>query len=108
MAQVGSLGSAGAQVWVGWGGNERKRKGETVKESGYKVNLLKNARFQMKRSGGRIAVRGSGVDRTVSFYTADGRSCVVWFPTESRVNAIEEKDIKDAIEYMSGFKAFQE
>lgn len=77
----------------------------TVDQS-YKENLLQNARHQMKHSGGRCVVRGKGVDRKVSLYAKNGRSCLVWFPTEARYHNVEVDDLKDAIQEMSGAPAF--
>lgn len=68
---------------------------------GYKANLLQNARYQMSQSGGKIVLKGEHV----YFLKAD-RSCVVWFPFESRVHDLEIQDMKDAITEMSGHAPF--
>lgn len=70
--------------------------------SGYKANLLQNARFQMAASGGSLRLR----DERVYFTAKDGRLCVVWFPVESRVRDLEIVDMKEAIAEMSGHSAF--
>ncbi len=70
--------------------------------TGYKANLLQNARYQMQQTGGKVIV----CREQVKFYAKDGRSCVVWFPVESRVKDLEIADLKDAIQEMSGHAAF--
>ncbi len=72
----------------------------------FKENLLQNARYQMKRVGGKVIVRGRGLDRKVSFYANNGRNCVVWYPTESRYEHIEIGDLQDALQEMSGYPPF--
>jgi hypothetical protein len=84
--------------------SNNKPKGDAImnKHIGYKANLLRNARYQMKQVGGRVIVHGEHV----KFYAKDGRSCTVWYPVESRVNDLEIDDLKEAIEYMTGYPAF--
>lgn len=77
-----------------------------AEHSGYKANLLQNARYQMAATGGRLVVRGNGNKTRVSFYAKDGRECIVWFPTEPRVKDLEIADLKEAIREMSGHNAF--
>lgn len=69
---------------------------------GFKANLLQNARFQMQQTGGKIRV----ANQHVTFFAANGRKCVVWFPFDSRVHDLEIADLKDAIREMSGHAAF--
>jgi hypothetical protein len=70
--------------------------------TGYKANLLQNARYQMSQTKGSVRVR----DERVYFTNAQGRTCVVWFPVESRVRDLEIADMKEAIQEMSGHPAF--
>jgi hypothetical protein len=70
--------------------------------TGYKANLLQNARYQMAQTNGSLRVR----DERVYFTNSDGRTCVVWFPVASRVRDLEIADMKEAIREMSGHAAF--
>ena len=73
----------------------------------YKENLLKNAKFQVKKAGGKVIVRGFFNERKVSFYGNNGQNCVVWYPRERRVKDLDIQDLKEAIKEFSGFEPFQ-
>lgn len=75
-------------------------------KNGYKENLLQNAKYQMALAGGKVSLRGTGVNRHVIFNTPDGRKLVVWYPTESRVRDLEITDMKEAILECTGHAAF--
>jgi len=70
--------------------------------TGYRANLLQNARYQASLTGARVTLRGE----RVHFRAADGRTCVVWFPPEGRVNDLDITDMKDAILTITGAPAF--
>ena len=70
--------------------------------TGYKLNLLINARHQMKRIGGTVRVR----NQRVQIRTKDGRYCEVWYPIEPRVRDLEIDDLKDAVTELSGSRPF--
>ena len=72
----------------------------------YKETLLGNARYQCKKTGAKLRVRGQGIDRKVVLTAQDGRSCVVWYPTEARVHDLEIDDLKEAIKYITGHEVF--
>lgn len=76
-------------------------------EDTYKENLIINCRHVMQKHDGRLIVRGRGISRKLSFYAADGRQCVVWFPTETRFNDVEVQDAKDTLHYLTGEYPFQ-
>ena len=71
----------------------------------YKENLIINARYQMKMTGGKCKVTGKGPARYVILEDRIGRKCTVWFPEERRVKDLEIEDMKDAILEMSGKEA---
>jgi len=70
--------------------------------SGYKANLLQNAKYQVGQTGGKVTVRREHV----RFTRKDGQSCVVWYPVDSRVKDLEIVDMKEAILWASGKPAF--
>jgi hypothetical protein len=70
--------------------------------TGYKANLLQNARHQVSKAGGKVTVR----KEHIKFELADGRTFVVWYPVESRVHDLEIADLKEAILEASGSPAF--
>lgn len=72
----------------------------------YKENLLTNARHAMRQTGGKIIVRGKNNERHVTIQAKDGQRCVVWYPTDSRINDCEVQDLKDAVEWIAGTKLF--
>ncbi len=71
----------------------------------YKENLLINIRFQAKQHGIKMRVVGENDNRNVRFHAKDGRTCVVWFPTASRIHDMEIQDLKEALKYITNDKA---
>jgi len=69
--------------------------------STYKENLLQNARYEMKKIGGKVIVKGTGNKRHVELRGKDGFGVVsVWYPEEARINDAEVWDLKEAVVFM--------
>ena len=72
----------------------------------YKENLLQNVRYTAKQINGQVRVSWTGNKRHVSLQAMDGRSCVVWYPLESRVHDIEIADLKEACQSIFNLAPF--